>query len=132
MSAAAPIPAESEGRVPAVQDGGEPLPAPVVRYTRTGVALVILAGIAVIAALYFARAFFVPLLIGILASYTLRPLVDWLQKIHIPPAVGAAIVIAVLVGVTSWMAYSLSDEATALIEKLPEAARKLRTKLTTG
>jgi len=102
------------------------------RYSRTTIALSILAGIAVIAALYFARAFFVPLLIGILASYTLRPLVDALQRIRIPPAFGAAIVMAVLVGGASWMAYSLSDEATALIEKLPEAARKLRTKLTTS
>src|SRR5690349_5183138 len=90
------------------------------RYSRTTIALTILAGIAVIAALYFARAFFVPLLIGILASYTLRPLVDALQRLRIPPAVGAAIVMAVLVGGASWMAYSLSDEATALIEKLPE------------
>ncbi len=100
------------------------------RYSRTTLALVLLAGIAAIAALYFARAFFVPLLIGILASYTLRPVVDWLNRLHIPQAVAAAIVMAVLVGGGSWMAYSLSDEATVMMEKLPDAARKLRMKLT--
>lgn len=102
------------------------------RYSRTTLALVVLAGIAVIAALYFARAFFVPLLIGILASYTLRPVVDWLNRLHIPQAVAAAIVMAVLVGGGSWMAYSLSDEATVMMEKLPDAARKLRMKLTSA
>ena len=39
----------------------------------------ILGVIGVVAALYLARAFFVPLLIGIFTSYALRPLVDWLK-----------------------------------------------------
>lgn len=100
------------------------------RYPPTTLALVLLAGIAVIATLYFARTFFVPLLIGILASYTLRPVVNWLRRLHIPQAIAAALVMAVLVGGVSWIAYSLSDEATVMIEKLPDAARKLRMKLT--
>ena len=45
------------------------------RYTRMSLALVILAIIAVIATLHFARAFFAPLLIGILVSYALHPVV---------------------------------------------------------
>ena len=102
------------------------------RYSRNTLLLAIMAGIAVIAALYFARAFFVPLLIGILASYTLRPVVDWLHRLRIPQAVAAALVMAVLVGGGSWIAYSLTDEATVMIEKLPDAARRLRTKLTTA
>jgi predicted PurR-regulated permease PerM len=92
-------------------------------------ALIVLAVIALIAALYFARAFVVPLLIGILASYTLRPVVDWLQMLRIPRPVAAALVLAVLVGGVSWIAYSLSEEATVMIEKLPDAARKLRQNL---
>lgn len=128
FSAAPDAPAEQAADV-AVAESPE-AEVRVRRYSRTTLALVLLAGIAVIAVLYFARAFFVPLLIGILASYTLRPVVDWLNRLHIPQAVAAAIVMAVLVGGGSWMAYSLSDEATVMIEKLPDAARKLRTKLT--
>ena len=41
---------------------------------------VILAVIGLVGALYFARGFLVPLLIGILLSYTLSPLVDRLQS----------------------------------------------------
>jgi predicted PurR-regulated permease PerM len=86
----------------------------------------ILATIAVVGALYLARAFFVPLLIGILASYALRPIVDVLKAWRIPPAAGAALVLAALLAVTSWAAISWGDDAAALIEKLPEAARKVR------
>ncbi|HSW83366.1 MAG TPA: AI-2E family transporter, partial [Usitatibacter sp.] len=86
----------------------------------------ILATIAVVGALYLARAFFVPLLIGILASYALRPIVDLLKAWRIPPAAGAALVLAALLAVTSWAAISWGDDAAALIEKLPEAARKVR------
>jgi len=35
-------------------------------------------------------------------------------------------VLAVLVGGLSWISFSLSDDAAAMIEKLPDAARKLR------
>jgi predicted PurR-regulated permease PerM len=86
----------------------------------------ILAVIAIVAALYLARAFFVPLLIGILASYALRPFVDWLKACHIPRAVGAALVLAALIAGVSWGTFSLGDDAASMIEKLPEAARKVR------
>ena len=76
--------------------------------------------IALVGALYLARAFFVPLLIGILASYALSPVVEWLKAIHIPRPVAAALVLAVLAGSSSWVAYSLSDDAAAMIERLPE------------
>jgi predicted PurR-regulated permease PerM len=100
------------------------------RYTSLSLAVSVLAAIALVAALYLARAFFVPLLIGILASYALRPVVDWLQAHYIPRAVGAALALLALVGSLSWVGYSLSGDPAALIEKLPEAARKLRQTLT--
>lgn len=86
----------------------------------------ILTVIAVVAALYLTRAFFVPLLIGILASYALRPVVDWLKVYYIPRAVGAALVLVTLIAGASWAAFSLGDDAASMIEKLPEAARKVR------
>jgi predicted PurR-regulated permease PerM len=85
-----------------------------------------LATLALIATLYLARAFFVPLLIGILGSYMLRPAVDWLKLLYVPRPLAAALVLLVLVGSLSWIAFSLRDETTTIIEKLPEAALKLR------
>jgi len=102
------------------------------RGARQTVAVGILAVIALVAALYLARAFFVPLLIGILTSYALSPLVDWLEARRVPRALGAALILAALVGALSWVGVSLRDESAAMIEKLPEAARKLRQNLVTG
>ena len=94
--------------------------------TSMSLALAILAAIALVAALYLARAFFVPLLIGILASYALRPVVDWLEAHYLPRPAGAALALVAVVGSLSWVGYFLSDDAAAMIEKLPEAARKMR------
>ncbi|MGA9032363.1 MAG: AI-2E family transporter [Sulfuricaulis sp.] len=99
------------------------------RLSRTDAAVVVLAVFVLVAALYLARAFFVPLLIGILASYMLRPVVDWLKALHVPRPVAAALVLVVLVGSLSWIAFSLRDETITMIEKLPEAAHKLRQNL---
>jgi predicted PurR-regulated permease PerM len=99
------------------------------RYLSMNVSLGILAVIAFVAALYLARAFFVPLLIGIIVSYTLSPVVDWLKKCHLPRPAGAALVLVVLVGSLSWIAFSLGDDAAVMIDKFPEAARKLRENL---
>lgn len=85
-----------------------------------------MATIAVVAALYLARAFFVPLLIGILGSYALRPLVDGLKALRIPRAAGAAVVLAALIGGGYWTVVALGEDATAIVESLPEAARKAR------
>lgn len=117
----APVAAES------VQPDGEPAPLAMVRrISGRNLPLSILAVIALVAALYLARAFFIPLLIGILASYTLRPVVDWLQARRIPRAAGAALVLVTLIGGMGWVGHALSDDTAALIEKLPEAARKFR------
>jgi predicted PurR-regulated permease PerM len=86
----------------------------------------IIAVIGVVAALYLARAFFVPLLVGILASYALRPFVDALKSLRIPRSAGAALVLGALVGGFGWVAVSLGDEAAAIVAGLPEAARKVR------
>jgi len=102
------------------------------RYSRVAAAAGMLAVIALVAALYLARGFFVPLVIGILASYALHPLVDWFETCRVPRSVGAALVLAMVVGSFSWIGFSMSSDATAVIEKLPEAARKLRRDLSTA
>ena len=115
-----------DARAPAVEAAIDARP---IRYFRMSTAVGLLALIALVAALYLARAFFVPLLIGILASYALSPMVEWLKALRVPRPVGAALVLAVLAGSLSWVAVSLSDDAAAVIETLPEAARRMRQNL---
>ena len=137
VAAAMPLP-EAAGEPEAVSETPIPAAQPVVigerrtRYWSMNVAVGVLVAIALVAALYLARAFFVPLLVGILGSYALSPVVEWFKTIRVPRPVAAALVLAVLVGSASWVAFSLSDDAAAMIEKLPEAARKLRQNLITA
>ena len=106
----------------------EPPPGPPVRVPAPSVALGvgIIAAILVIASLYLARAFFVPLLIGILASYSLTPLVDVLKGWRIPRPLGAAVVLGVIAALLAWTTLALAEDVTALVAKLPEAAHKIR------
>lgn len=96
------------------------------RELRTHCALIVLTGIVCIAALYGARAFVVPVLIGILISYALRPVVDRLEVVRLPRPVAAALVLLALIGGLGWIVYSLGEEASVMLNTLPDAARKLR------
>ena len=102
------------------------------RRERVSRSLTILATLAVVAALYLARAFVVPLLIGVLLSYTLRPIVSALHRLRIPQPIGAALVLLLLTGGSVAIAYSLADDAVVMIEKLPDAARRLRLSLSSS
>lgn len=88
--------------------------------------LALLTVLAVILMLHWARAVFIPLMFGVMISYALSPLVNLLQKWRIPRALGAAVLLVGIVGGISSLAYSLSDDAAATIESLPEAAQKFR------
>ena len=102
------------------------MPTEIISRSPVALAVVIIAVIGVFASLYLARGFFVPLLIGILGSYALRPFVNWLKVWHIPPVAGAALVLAALVSALFWVGFSLKDDVVSIVEKLPEAARKVR------
>lgn len=88
--------------------------------------LTVLTVLAVIFVLHWARAFFIPLMLGVMISYAFSPLVDRMQKWRIPRAIGAAMLLIGIVGGTGSLVYSLSDEAAQLIETLPDAAQKFR------
>ncbi len=88
--------------------------------------LVILATIASLLALRVASPVFIPLMLGVMLSYALSPLVDRLERLRVPRALGAAVLIGAIGAGFGWTAYSLSDDAAALIESLPAAAQKVR------
>ncbi len=88
-----------------------------------------LALIAVLAAIYalrWAAAVMVPVLLGLMCSYALTPLVNQLQAWRMPRALGAVTLLLAIAGSVGSMVYSLGDDATAMIESLPEAAQKLQ------
>jgi predicted PurR-regulated permease PerM len=93
------------------------------------VSLVVIALLASVYALKWASAVFIPVLLGVMSSYALSPAVDRLERWHIPRALGAAVLLVAVVCGLGSMAYSLSDDAAALVESLPDAAQKVRESL---
>jgi len=90
------------------------------------VALLVIAVLLCVFAMKWAKEVMVPLLVGVMLSYALVPAVDRLQRWRIPRAIAAGVVLAGVIGAAGWGAWSLSDQANALAESLPEVAQKLR------
>ena len=89
------------------------------------VSLAVIATLASVYALHWAAAVFIPLLLGLLLSYALSPVVDRLQRWHVPRALGAGALLLVVLGGLGATAWSMADDAAALVESLPNAAQKL-------
>jgi predicted PurR-regulated permease PerM len=90
------------------------------------IALVVIAVLASAFALQWAKAVVIPILLGVMFSYALTPVVDRLQRWHLPRAAGAGLLLTAIVLAVGWGVASLSDEASALVETLPQVAQKLR------
>ena len=86
----------------------------------------LIAILAAVAFLRYAAAVFIPIVLAVLVAYALDPLVSRLVRWRVPRPLGAMLaVLAVLAGAGS-SAYALRHRFVAVIESLPDNARKLR------
>jgi predicted PurR-regulated permease PerM len=92
-------------------------------------ALIILATLATICALYFGRDFFVPIALSLLFTGLLRPLVRWLEALRIPTAAGATAVLLLLIGVVALGANALADPVRGWIAKAPQTLNDAEARL---
>jgi predicted PurR-regulated permease PerM len=131
--AVAPPPAGETPPTPARPEGAPEAPAePVVVHTAVDVrsaALRVIAVLAVILVLQYAQAVLIPIVLGVLISYGLAPLVRSLERVHIPRSLGAVVAVTVFVGTLGFSAYSLSDDAMAIVSSIPEASQRIRQQL---
>ena len=77
-----------EQPVSAVETSIAMLPASRMSVDARGLALGVLAVLAAVFTLSWAQSFLVPLLLGIIVTYTLNPLVTWLEDMRIPRVIG--------------------------------------------
>ena len=94
----------------------------------TNVALVVIMTLAIIFTLDWAQGFIITMLLGILLSYTLNPIVIWLEKIKIPRFIGSTLVILAVIASLIFSGYILRSQVESIIGTLPEAATKLTSK----
>jgi predicted PurR-regulated permease PerM len=76
--------------------------------------------------LQWAQEVFIPIVLSVLVSYALEPVVLWMMRLRLPRIVASGAVVALLTGALGYTAYSLSDDAAAIVAQLPDAAQKLR------
>jgi predicted PurR-regulated permease PerM len=93
-----------------------------------GLALTVLAVAAAILLARYMQSVLIPFVLAGLVFYALDPIVDRLQRLRVPRVIGAALAVALIVGACSVVTYGLMDDGLRVVEELPEAARKIRTK----
>ncbi|HEY7027019.1 MAG TPA: AI-2E family transporter [Gemmatimonadales bacterium] len=114
-----PVEPESNEVEPAI------VPLPDVRT----LALVVLAGLALIYTLHVGKAFFLPLVLAVMLDFLLSPVIRFLARLHIPESVGALIVMLVLFGGISLAIWHLSDPVQQWLTKAPESLSDVRAKI---
>jgi predicted PurR-regulated permease PerM len=112
-------PAKELGALPA-ESSSIPIPT-----NARGIALTILATLGFVFALQWAQNFFIPLVFSILASYTLTPVVAWLERIKIPRIVATSLVLITLLCGAAAVADSLRTEFQSILVRLPDAAHQI-------
>jgi predicted PurR-regulated permease PerM len=97
-----------------------------------GLTLGVIATVAFVFGLQWAKNFFVPLLLGIFIAYTLSPVVRWLERWHIKRAIGAtAVTTLILVGM-ALTAQRVQGEFLNIVDELPTLTHKVTRILTDG
>ncbi len=94
--------------------------------TWSAVGIWILVALASLWFLRAAQAVLIPIALAVLISYALEPAVAWLERRRLHRVLGSAVVLVlVLSGITA-SGYALKDDATRLVETLPEAVGRAR------
>jgi predicted PurR-regulated permease PerM len=117
--AAAPVPASKIAEPSPLEEIG-------LAATKVTPLQVVLMVLGTIAFLYFARSVVMPIFLACVAAVTLKPLIRWLSYCHIPPPLGAAIVLAVLVAGVSLGFFQLGRPALIWVDQAPQHLTELR------
>lgn len=115
---------------------GVPLPEshselpPVVRRTEfVAFALAGLLLIAVVAVLYVAKAFFLPVVMAIVAGTMLSPAATFLEKRGVPRAVGAVLIVTAVTALAAFMFALIAAPVMEWSSRLPELGAQLKEKM---
>jgi predicted PurR-regulated permease PerM len=90
-----------------------------------GASLAIIATVAFVYALQWAKNFLVPLLLGIFIAYTLSPVVRWLERWHVRRAIGATLVTGAILAGIAFTMQSVQGEFLNIVDELPTLTHKV-------
>lgn len=95
-----------------------------IRFPVIGIFLILL-----LAALYLAREFFLPITLAFILALTLSPVVRFFKRRRIPPAFTAALLVIALGAVGLLAVYAMAVPVTDWINRAPEIGNELKYKL---
>ncbi len=116
----------SSGKRPSLEDTAELFKGPL------GIRSISLTGLFLLACfytLYFARDFFLPVVLALVLNFLLAPLIRLGKRFRIPEALSAAVVMVSLIVALLGVAYELSGPLAEWLEKAPEISAKIQTKI---
>jgi predicted PurR-regulated permease PerM len=90
-----------------------------------GLTLGVIATVAFVFGLQWAKNFFVPLLLGIFIAYTLSPIVRWLERWHVKRIVGASVVTALILAGLALTVQRVQGEIFNIVDELPTITHKV-------
>jgi predicted PurR-regulated permease PerM len=117
-TAGEPVP-ESKGMLPPIVNRAE-----VVAF-----ALISLLIISVVAVLYVAKAFFLPVVMAFVVGTMLSPAASFLERYRIPRPIGAILIVAAVAAAATFMVGLISAPLLEWSTRLPEVAAQLKDKL---
>ena len=97
--------------------------------TAVAISAIVLAVLATLYTMYFAREFFVPIVFAALLNFLLSPFIRAFRRIGIPAPAGAAVVLVLLIVGVGGGVYSLAGPAQKLANSAPETIARANTKL---
>ena len=125
-----------EARQEQRRETGTPLPdsaaeqPPLIRRQEVvAISLVGLLAIATVAVLYFARAFFLPVVMAFVVGTMLSPAAGFLERFRIPRAVGAVVIVTAVTALGAFILGLIASPAIEWSSRLPELAARLKDKL---
>jgi predicted PurR-regulated permease PerM len=121
--------AHEEHRRPGAPAVSAPGPWQTALQWRSGVqtaALIVMAIVVACVAVHLAAPFLIPLVVSLVICYALAPVVDRLERWHVPRVIGAAAVVLALIAGGTVAVNQMWNGAEALLGQLPAAVEKIR------
>jgi len=112
---------------PTIPEGG---PAQAGSNSVVTVGILILAGLASVAALYVGKELLLPITLAVVLKLLLQPIMDFLSvRLRIPAALSAILLIICLFGAVAVVVFTVSGPASGWVQKAPEVIPTLKEKL---
>jgi len=96
---------------------------------RRSTAITILALLALLYTLYFARDFLIPITYAVLLNFLLSPVIRALARFHVPPPLSAAVLVLALLAALGGATYGLAGPAQRWATTAPQTVTRAESKL---